>query len=111
MESKNPENPDDSAIGSDPDSQHSLQDIGNILQKLQIDVTSIRSDLRALFDQVDSNSTDNNDLKHKASALQEDISKVRGFNRELLNVTFDFKKVVYEYIYDFTNIFIFNFIS
>ena len=66
-ESKKPENSDDSAIVSDPDSQPSLLDIANILRQLQIDVNGIRSDLRALCDQVDNNTDAIEQLKHRNS--------------------------------------------
>jgi hypothetical protein len=97
-ESKKPENPDDSAIGSDPDSQHSLQEIANILRQLQLDVTGIRSDISALCDQVDNNADDIKQLKHRNSDLTDTINNVRGFNRELLSVTSDFKKDVHDYL-------------
>jgi hypothetical protein len=95
-ESKKPENPDDSAIGSDPDSQPSLQEIAKILRQLQIDVNGIRSDIRALCDQVDNNADAIE--QHRNSELTDTINNVRGFNSELLSVTSDFKKDVHDYL-------------
>ena len=66
-ESKKLGKPDDFSL--DFDSDPSLKGIVIILQKLQIKDYGIRSDLRAFYDQVDCNSTDNNDFKHRTSGL------------------------------------------
>ena len=58
-ESKKPENPDDSALGSGPDSQPvSLNDIVGLLKSLHAEVNGIRSDFSAITTQVDNNSNE-----------------------------------------------------
>ena len=78
-ESKKPENPTNSALGSDPDSLSiNLEDIADLLKQLHNDVNGIRSELSVTCTQVESNSKEVNDLKHRNSELKDDINNMRG---------------------------------
>ena len=104
-ESKKPENPADSILGSDPNSEIvNLDDVLELLKQLRTEVnriptevTGIPSDLSVITTRIDNNSTEVKTLQHSKSALTDTINKVRGFNRELLLVTSDFKKDAYDY--------------
>ena len=78
------------SISLDPPVDQQLLQIQQSLQQILLDFTQIRI-------QATKNSDDITQLKHDTSGLRDAIGIVRGFNRELLLVTSNFKKDVHNY--------------
>jgi len=108
-ESKKSETSHASALDLDSDSQPislafiaqpiSLNlSIAQQLMKIQESLDKLISKVSGIHTQFNNKTADVEQIKHRNSELTDTINKVRGFNRELLIVTSDFKKDVYDYL-------------